>query len=70
MSTVQGHLHTQGYIDFQVGRNYKIFGMQVGCGIDHKSYAMSYAKNFGKPFIACAVVLNNGTLPILEPMEL
>ena len=25
ISTVQGHLHTSGYIDFQVGRNYKIY---------------------------------------------
>jgi len=70
MSTVQGHLHTQGYIDFQVGRNYKIFGIQVGCGIDKDSYAMAYGKNFGKPFIACAVILENGTLPILETMNL
>jgi metallophosphoesterase superfamily enzyme len=70
MSTVQGHLHTQGYIEYMVGRNYKIFGMQVGSGIDKDSYAMAYAKNFGKPFLACAVVLKNGTQPILEPMNL
>jgi len=69
-SVVQGHLHTQGYINYQVGDNYKIFGMQVGCGIDHKAYAMAYAKNFGKPVISCAVVLNNGTLPILIMADL
>ena len=70
ISTVQGHLHMQGYIDYQVGRNYKIFGSQVGCGIDYKKYAFAYGKSFGKPFISCLVVLNNGKLPILEPMEL
>lgn len=70
ISTVQGHLHVQGYIDFQVGRNYKIFGMQVGCGIDRESYAMAYGRNYGRPFISCAVVLDNGKLPILEPMDL
>jgi metallophosphoesterase superfamily enzyme len=70
ISTVQGHLHTQGYIDYQVGRNYKIFGCQIGCGIDKDAYAMAYGKNFGKPFIACMVVLNEGKLPILEPMDL
>lgn len=70
ISTVQGHLHTQGEIIFQVGRNYRIFGMQVGCGIDKDSYAMAYGKNFGKPFIACGVILDNGNLPILEPMKL
>jgi len=70
ISTVQGHLHIQGYIDFQVGRNYKIFGIQTGCGIDHESYAMAYGKNFGKPFIACSVILDKGRQPILEPMNL
>ena len=44
MSTVQGHLHTQSYVEWYVGQNFKIFGMQVGCGIDHNSYAMAYAK--------------------------
>ena len=70
ISVVQGHLHTQGYIDFAVGRNYKIFGMQVGCGINKDSYAMAYGKHFPKPFISCGVILENGTHPILEPMQL
>ena len=70
MSVVQGHLHLQGYVEYQVGRNYKIFGMQVGCGIDKDSYALAYGRNFGKPFISCGVILENGTLPILEPMNL
>jgi len=69
-SIVQGHLHTFGYIDYIVGRNYKIFGMQVGCGIDKDSYAMAYSRHFPKPFISCGVILDNGKLPILEPMEL
>ena len=69
-SLVQGHLHTQMYIDWAVGANFKVFGMQVGCGIDKDSFAMAYAKNFGKPAIACGVILENGTLPILEPMRL
>lgn len=57
MSTCQGHLHTQCYTEWVIGNGLKIFGMQVGCGIDHTSYAMGYAKNFGKPAIACGVVL-------------
>jgi hypothetical protein len=44
--------------------------MQVGCGIDHESYAMAYAKYGKKPAIGCAVVLNNGKLPINLLMEL
>lgn len=68
-SIVQGHLHTQCYIEWYVGAKFKIFGMQVGCGIDHKSYAMAYAKENKKPAIACGVVLK-GKTPINLMMEL
>lgn len=64
ISTVQGHLHPQAYCEHTVGANFHIFGMQVGCGIDHKSYAMDYAKDHPKPAIGCSVVLNDGQLPI------
>jgi predicted phosphodiesterase len=69
MSTVQGHLHTQCYTDWYVGQNFKIFGAQVGCGIDHDSYAMAYAKRGKKPAIGCAVVIDGKTC-INELMEL
>ena len=69
-SVVQGHLHTQLYLEYIVGTNFKIFGVQTGCGIDKDSYAMAYGKNFPKPAIACSVILDDGTLPILEPMKL
>ena len=64
MNTVQGHYHTQVYCETYVGQNFRVFGLQTGCGIDHESYAMAYAKYGKKPAIGCAVVLNNGTLPI------
>lgn len=59
-SVVQGHLHTQKYIEF----NGDMFGMQVGCGIDDKRYAFDYAKYGKKSALGCAVVLDNGKLPI------
>lgn len=62
MSTVQGHLHTQCYTEWFVGQNFRVFGTQVGCGIDHDSYAMAYAKRGKKPAIGCAVVLNGETV--------
>jgi len=68
-STVQGHLHTQLYSEYFVGRNSRIFGMQVGCGIDHDQYAFAYAKAGRKPAIGCGVVIN-GTTAITVPMEL
>lgn len=64
MSTVQGHLHTQAYTEYFVGANIKIFGSQVGCGVDRKAYAMAYAKDHGKPVVGAMVVLDNGKQPI------
>ena len=68
-SIVQGHLHSQAYIDWCVGAKFKLFGMQVGCGIDHKSYAMAYGKEGPKPAIACGVILQ-GKVPINIMMNL
>ena len=70
MNTVQGHLHTQCYTQHYVGKKFRIFGTQVGCGINHESYAMAYAKYGKKPAIGCAVILNNGTIPINLLMDL
>lgn len=70
-SIVQGHIHTEAYIDWYVNKEYRLFSMQVGCGVDDRSYAMAYARNFTKKYIvSCGVVLENGTLPIILPMDL
>mgnify|MGYP003647629366 FL=1 len=68
-STVQGHLHTQCYSEWYVGQNFKVFGTQVGCGIDFDKYAFAYAKRGKKPAIGCAVVIGGKTV-INELMEL
>ena len=70
MNVIQGHFHTEAYITWLVGRGNKVFGMQVPCGIDRESYAMAYAKEFPKPAIGCAVLLESGRLPIIEMMDL
>lgn len=64
MNTVQGHLHTQAYCEHYVGQKFRVFGLQTGCGINHESYAMAYAKYGKKPAIGCAVILNNGQTPL------
>jgi predicted phosphodiesterase len=70
-SVVQGHLHSQASIMWNTSNIDKIFAMQVGCGVDESKYAFDYAKNFSKKFIiSCGLVLENGTLPILELMKL
>ena len=68
-SVVQGHLHSQLYVDYMVGKTRRIFGMQVGCGIDHKQYAFAYGKAGKKPAIGCGVVLGGHTA-IAVPMLL
>ncbi|QDP63639.1 MAG: hypothetical protein Unbinned3987contig1001_15 [Prokaryotic dsDNA virus sp.] len=70
MNTVQGHLHTQAYCEHYVGQNFRVFGMQIGCGINHETYAMAYAKYGKKPAIGCAVICNSGKLPINLLMKL
>lgn len=69
MSTVQGHLHTQLYTQWFVGAKFKVFGMQIGCGVDNDAYAMAYAKRGKKPAIGCGVVIN-GKVAINELMDL
>jgi len=69
MSTVQGHRHTELCIEYAVGVNFKLFGLSVGCGINHESYAMAYGKNFKKPAIGCGVVFG-GKIGLPVPMEL
>jgi predicted phosphodiesterase len=61
MSTVQGHIHTQAYTEWLVGRNFKVFACQVGCGIDAKSYAAAYARHFKRQAIGCAVIIGGHT---------
>lgn len=69
-SQVQGHLHSELYVDYAVGANFIVFGMQVGSGVDGKSFAMAYGRNYKKQAIGCGVVLNKGTLPIAIPMKM
>lgn len=69
-STVIGHLHTVSNIRFLASHKDLIFGMNVGCGIDHTKYAFAYGKeNTRKPVVSCGVVIN-GKLPINIPMNL
>jgi len=68
-STVQGHLHTQLYSEYMVGNKSRVFGLQVGCGIDHDAYAFAYAKAGKKPAIGCGVVIGGHTA-IAVPMKL
>tara|TARA_R100001460_G_scaffold105331_1_gene151846 strand:- start:4 stop:738 length:735 start_codon:yes stop_codon:yes gene_type:complete len=67
----QGHIHTETSIIYHANNDRLIWSMQLGAAFDSNSYAASYAKNFTKkPIVAVGVILDNGKLPILEPMPL
>ena len=70
-STIIGHTHSAlagGYIC-----NYKnrIYGMNVGCGINRKRYAFAYGKDFRfKPLVGCGVITDNGRYWQVFPMDI
>lgn len=70
ISVIQGHLHSNQYVHWSQSEINRLFAMQVGCGIDNDKYAFHYGKSFTKkPVLGCAVVLENGTIPIVIPMN-
>ena len=70
-SMVQGHIHTQSFINFTASLTDLKWQLQSPCGIDYKSFAYGYAKfHTAKPILGCAVVLDSGRLPIIEYMPL
>lgn len=69
-SVVQGHLHSQFGIWYHANQNTLIWGMAVGCGVQHDHPAMNYGRIYAaKPILGCGVVLN-GVEPRLEAMSL
>lgn len=71
MRTVIGHTHTTAGAQFNASRKDLIWGLNVGCGIDHKAYAFAYAKEqANKPIVGCGVVAEGGKVPIFVPMPL
>lgn len=70
-SYVMGHVHTCAGVQWSVSNHDRIFGMNVGCGIEDKAYAFAYGMhNNKKNIISCGVVLQSGTIPMVIPMEL
>jgi metallophosphoesterase superfamily enzyme len=69
ISVVQAHYHSTSYIENYVGADgTRRFAMQVGCGINIDEYAFAYGRNFAKPHLNVAVIIN-GKLPIIEFMD-
>jgi predicted phosphodiesterase len=69
-STVIGHTHSAGGVEYTANQKGAIFGMNVGCGIDVKSYAFAYGKDAArKPVLGCGIVTDHGKYAQFFPME-
>lgn len=70
MSLVQGHLHAQAGVAYHANQEDCVFGMNVGCGVDHSHPNMNYGRVYSaKPIVGCGVVYSR-KLAFWEPMFL
>ncbi len=66
-STVVGHFHSACGVWYQAGPTTKVWGMNVGCGVDRNHWSMQYGTAFlKKPIVACGVVIDGD--PFVETM--
>lgn len=67
-SCVIGHYHRCGGVYSVASRDgAQRFGMQVGCGVDHRSYAMAYCRDDGPCTLGCGIVVD-GEVAHFAPM--
>lgn len=58
-SIVMGHVHCYAGIKYHANPFSRIFGLNVGCGIDIKAYAFDYGKAFPvRPILGCGIVMD------------
>lgn len=68
-SAVIGHVHHTAAINYLVSEKDRIFGMAVGCGIDRRTYAFDYGRDFvKKPVLSCGVVTDKGKFCQIFPL--
>lgn len=67
-SVVIGHVHCYAGVKYHSNPFSRIFGLNVGCGIDIGSYAFDYGKMFVvRPILGCGIVID-GDQGIFVPM--
>jgi hypothetical protein len=56
-SVVIGHAHSAGGVKYHTSKFTRIFGLDVGCGIDVDAYAFAYGKHMPRrPVLGCGIV--------------
>ena len=67
--TVSGHNHSNAGVSATATDQELVWGLAVGCGVNHEHMAFAYGKNFAKkPIISCGVVIDGE--PHIEYMSL
>lgn len=67
-SLVMGHVHAFAGVKYHSNEFDRIFGLNVGCGIDCRAYAFDYGKAFPiRPVLGCGIV-RDGTEAVFVPM--
>lgn len=70
-SVVMGHLHSNAGVGWSATEKDICFGLAVGCGVDRKSYAFKYGRDFvRKPILGCGVITDNGRNAQFVPMNM
>lgn len=68
MSTVMGHCHSVAGTQWKSNPNKRIFGMDVGCGIDVKAWQFAYGKHIARrPILAAGVVIDGTPQHFIMP---
>jgi metallophosphoesterase superfamily enzyme len=69
-SVVIGHLHSQAGVTWRANHEKRIFGLSVGCGVDHRRLQFAYGRKFSaKPMLGCGIVID-GRYAYFEPWDL
>lgn len=67
---VMGHIHSGGGVLWHTNERDRIFGLNVGCGIDIEQYAFAYGKPSPiRPTLGCGIVID-GVQAMFIPMPI
>ena len=59
MSTVFGHVHAYGGVQYRETGAGTFFGLNTGCLIDHSAYAFSYSKLYAeRPTLGLGLIID------------
>jgi predicted phosphodiesterase len=70
-SVVMGHLHSVAGVEWTASDRDCIFGLATGCGVDRKTYAFKYSRDFvRKPILGCGLITDGGRDARFVPMKM